>query len=68
MDERLVAPADNLAWEHGLRGYNAVHLAAGLIWQETIGLHVSLATYDQALWKAAGISGIGPWPKELDPG
>ena len=29
--EWVVARADDLAWEHGLRGYDAVHLAAALV-------------------------------------
>jgi predicted nucleic acid-binding protein len=30
VDEDLVCRAEVLAWEHGLRGYDAVHLAAAL--------------------------------------
>lgn len=65
VEERLVARAESLAWEHGLRGYDAVHLAAGLLWQESLGFQVSLATYDEALWKAAETVGINPWPEDL---
>lgn len=68
VDERLVARADSLAWEHGLRGYDAVHLAAGLLWQESLGLQISLATYDEALWKAAETTGIKPWPEKSGSG
>jgi len=32
--EALVARAASLAWQYGLRGYDAVHLAAALTWQE----------------------------------
>ena len=36
LTEPLLARADTLAWEYGLRGYDAVHLAAALYWQETL--------------------------------
>ena len=32
--EPLAARAGTLAWEHGLRGYDAVHLATALFWRE----------------------------------
>ncbi len=32
--ETLVARADVLAWELGLRAYDAVHLASALLWQD----------------------------------
>jgi predicted nucleic acid-binding protein len=65
--ETLVARADSLAWEQGLRGYDAVHLAAALLWQESVGLPISLATFDEELWKAAENSGLDPWPENLAP-
>ena len=34
--EPLAARAGTLAWEHGLRGYDAVHLATALFWRETL--------------------------------
>jgi predicted nucleic acid-binding protein len=36
VSEIVVNRAASLAWEYGLRGYDAVHLAT-LLWQETIG-------------------------------
>jgi uncharacterized protein len=35
--ELLLARADALAWEYGLRGYHAVHLAAALLNEQPIG-------------------------------
>lgn len=35
--EAVIAPADTLAWEHGLRGYDAVDLAEVVTWQEAFG-------------------------------
>jgi predicted nucleic acid-binding protein len=64
VDETLVSRAETLAWEYGLRGYDAVHLAAALIWQERIEHPVVMATFDQELWKAAQMSGLIVWPEE----
>jgi len=44
---------DFLACEHNLRGFDATHLACALIWQETLGLPVTLATFDGQLVQAA---------------
>lgn len=51
--ESLVERAEALAWEHGLRGYDAVHLASALTWQESVGEQIVVATFDQQLWEAA---------------
>ncbi|RME59955.1 MAG: PIN domain-containing protein [Caldilineae bacterium] len=63
--ELLMARADALAWEHGLRGYDAVHLAAALLWQDGMDEAVTFAVYDRKLWQAAAASGLIPFPKEL---
>ena len=63
VDEDLVCRAEALAWEHGLRGYDAVHLAAALAWQERIGTSVVLATFDRELWEAAWQAGLTAWPE-----
>ena len=63
--EGLIAQADALAWEYGLRGYDAAHLAAVLFWQETIGEPVTLATFDRQLWQVSGPSGLAVWPHKL---
>ncbi len=63
--EMLVARADALAWQHGLRGYDAVHLAGALLWQEAIGEVVTLATFDRWLWQAARQAGLAVLPDEL---
>lgn len=61
--EALVARADALAWDHGLRGYDAVQLAAALAWQDAIGQDVVLATFDQQLTKAGPEVGLRVWPE-----
>lgn len=62
--EALVERAEAMAWEHGLRGYDAVQLAAALTWQESVGEEIVVATFDQQLWGAAKRSGLKAWPEE----
>ncbi|MBP7690646.1 MAG: type II toxin-antitoxin system VapC family toxin [Anaerolineales bacterium] len=64
--ESLAARADGLAWQHGLRAYDAVHLAAALMWQEALGEPVTVATFDKQLWQAAGAAGLVVWPALLE--
>ena len=63
--ETTVQRADHLACQHGLRGYDAVHLAAALLWPETTKRPITLATYDRALWQAAKAEGLGLLPESL---
>ena len=63
--ETLIARADTLAWDHGLRGYDAVHLAGAVLWQETLGEMVTVATFDRELWQAACRVGMMVWPADL---
>ncbi|MFW6136006.1 MAG: hypothetical protein ACOC7N_04210, partial [Chloroflexota bacterium] len=44
--EMLVARADTLAWELGLRGCDAVHLASALWWQEGLDQPVAMVVFD----------------------
>lgn len=66
--EALVERAEALAWEHGLRGYDAVQLASALTWQESVGQEIVVATFDQQLWEAATRTGLKPWPEKLPGG
>jgi len=63
--EATVARAAALAWAQGLRGYDAVHLACALVWQESLGDAITLATYDRELWRAAVDTGLLPWPAAM---
>jgi len=63
--EPLAARAATLAWEHGLRGYDAVHLATALVWRETLGETVTVATYDRELWRGAQATGLLSWPAAM---
>lgn len=62
MTEILAARAAALAWAHGLRGYDAVHLSAAVFWQDVLGEEVTVATYDLQLWDAALAAGLVAWP------
>jgi len=59
--------AASLAWQYALRGYDALHLASALLWQERLMLPVLLATFDRPLWLAGREAGIQVWPKDLLP-
>jgi uncharacterized protein len=61
--EAVVARADRLAWAHALRGHDAVHLAAALLWQEALDAPVVLATFDRDLWSAGQQAGLTVWPE-----
>jgi uncharacterized protein len=63
--DALVERAEALAWDHGLRGYDAVQLASALTWQESVGTEILLATFDQQLWEAAPKAGVKAWPDKF---
>jgi predicted nucleic acid-binding protein len=62
--EAIVERAESHAWEHGLRGYDAIQFASALIWQESVGEAIVLATFDQQLWEAAKRTGVKVWPDQ----
>jgi len=66
LTEVVIARADTQAWEHGLPGYDAVHLAAALFWQETLSEPVTLATFDHQLWQAGTMAGLAAWPADWE--
>jgi len=65
--ETLIARADSLAWELGLRGYDSVHLASAIIWSENMEQELHLATFDRQLWNAAKRRGLQTVPDDLHP-
>jgi len=65
VSEALVSRAEILAWDYGLRGYDAMQLASALTWQESIGEDVFLGTFDGQLWKAAPGARLKVWPETL---
>jgi predicted nucleic acid-binding protein len=62
--EALVDRAKTLAWNHALRGYDAVQLASASMWQESIGIDILVATFDRQLWTAARDAGMTVWPED----
>ena len=57
--------AGELAWRLGLRGYDAVHLASGLVAADLLGDTLVFAVYDHTLWRAAQRQGMNVYPPEL---
>lgn len=62
--ESLISKADTVAWEYDLRGYDAVHLASALMWQEAVGESVTIATYDRQLREAGKRAGLNVYPSD----
>jgi predicted nucleic acid-binding protein len=67
LTETIIARADALAWDRSLPGTDALHLAAALGWQETLGESVTFATFGRTLWQAAAAAGLAAWPQEMRP-
>ena len=63
--DMVIARADAFAWEHSLRSYDAVHLAAASLWQDAMGDQVLLSTFDRRLWAVAGRVGLARHPADL---
>ena len=64
---QVVERAASLARQYRLRGYDAVHLASAILWQEKLMMSVTLATFDRALWSAGKKVGMDVWPEGLVP-
>jgi predicted nucleic acid-binding protein len=65
IQESTVQRADELAFRRTLRGYDAVHLACALQFQDGLGLPVALVTYDRELGQAAQAEGLAVFPAVL---
>lgn len=63
--EPVLDRAADLAWDWGLRGYDAVQLAVAVSWQEALEMPVTFAAFDQKLWATAGRVGLTPYPEDL---
>ncbi|MFH2102164.1 MAG: type II toxin-antitoxin system VapC family toxin [Chloroflexota bacterium] len=59
----MVDRASGLAWQHGLRVYDAIHLACALTWQNATGEETSFACFDKHLHQAARKEGLLAWPE-----
>ena len=66
LTDDLAAHAGDLAWKHGLRGYDAAQLAAALAWREATedaGDEIVFACFDNHLRRAATAEGLDTWPE-----
>lgn len=66
VSEAIVEQADILAWDYALRGYDAVHLASAIAYQESILQEVFFASFDRGLRNAAQGAGFILWPEIID--
>lgn len=62
VSERVLARAQELVWQAGLRGYDAIQLASALTWAERSGRPLTLATFDRRLAAAGQQAGLAVWP------
>ena len=65
VDFPVIQRSGELAWKYGLRGYDAVHLAAALTWQDGMGEQITFATFDKKLWEAAQKTSLRIFPETL---
>jgi predicted nucleic acid-binding protein len=61
--EQIVARADLLTCQFVLRGYDAIHLACALTWQEALREPITFATFDSQLSEAAKQAGLSVLPE-----
>jgi predicted nucleic acid-binding protein len=64
-DAGVLGSAADLAWEHGLRGYDAVHLASAMRLESLARSHVTMVTYDMQLWDVSRKVGLVTLPERL---
>lgn len=64
LPQNTAQQAGKLAWQDGLRGYDAIHLATALWWQANLGQELVVATYDRELWRAAKKHGLSVFPEQ----
>jgi predicted nucleic acid-binding protein len=67
LSELTVSRADAFAWEYGLRGYDAVHLAAASLWQDALAERITFMTFDRKLADTAARAGLIPFPARRPP-
>jgi len=53
VSDKLVRLSGELADEHGLRGFDAIHLASAIILNDRVSSHVLFSCYDQKLQHAS---------------
>ena len=65
VSEGVLDRAADLAWDQGLRGYDAVQLAAAVSWRDALETPVRFATFDRQLWTAASQVRLAAFPDDL---
>lgn len=65
VSRQIIDRAAALAWEYPLRGYDAVHLASAVLWQEALETQITLTTFDRELHSAGIQAGLTVWPETL---
>jgi predicted nucleic acid-binding protein len=65
VNEVALERAASLVWTLGLRGYDAVQIAAAVSWQETVEAQISFATFDRQLWTASSAARLASFPDDL---
>lgn len=65
VDTGIIESAAELAWKHGLRGYDAVHLSSAMFLGRLLHSPVSMLTYDRQLWEVSRKVGIVTLPESL---
>ena len=59
----IVERAASIAWRHGLRAYDSIHLACALALREMSGEQVCFACFDRRLQESALQEGFQIWPE-----
>ncbi len=57
----VIEKATDIAWKYSLRGYDSLHLASALLWQETLDIKVTFAAFDHELLSACHKAGLETW-------
>jgi predicted nucleic acid-binding protein len=65
IDAAVIDRACHLAWQHSLRGYDAVQLAAALRIRDIIQAPLTVAAFDQRLRAGCTAEGLTIWPPVL---
>lgn len=58
----VIENATSLSWKHGLRAYDALHLACATLWHELNTQETIFVCFDQRLVRAAIAEGLPVWP------
>lgn len=66
--DTLIELAGELAEQHQLRGFDAVHLAAALILKQQVKENITVACWDKRLWQALNANNFALLPEKLPGG